>query len=111
MLTFSVKHDLHTNGTFELPLGPNKLLFSNSSGWVARLIERWQTSLIYNVFSGNPRTLIGGHMRYAAGLRPLDRGQNRLDIVSPLFDNQMKGHAVWDGPNNNTGTYYGDKFV
>ncbi len=107
----SVKHDLHTNGTFELPIGPNKLFMGNSSGLVARLVERWQMSVIYNAFSGNPRTIIGGHMRYAAGTQTLDRGQNRLDIVSPDFDNQMKGHAQWDGPNNDTGTYYGDKFT
>ena len=84
----SVKHDLHTNGTFELPIGPNKLFMGNSSGLVARLIERWQMSVIYNAFSGNPRTIIGGHMRYAVGTQTLDRGQNRLDIVSPDFDNR-----------------------
>ena len=62
-----MKHDLHTNGTFELPIGPNKLFMGNSSGLVARLVERWQLSVIYNAFSGNPRTIIGGHMRYAVG--------------------------------------------
>jgi hypothetical protein len=106
-----VQHDLHSNGTFELPIGPNKLLFGNTSGWVARMIERWQMSVIYNVFSGNPRTLIGAHMRYATGLQTLDQGQNRLNIVSPNFDNEMRGHAEWNGPNNDTGTYYGDRFV
>jgi hypothetical protein len=107
----SVKHDLHTNGTFELPFGPNKLFLGNSSGWLARLTERWQMSVIYNAFSGNPRTVIGAHMFYAVGEQTLDRGQSRLDIVSPLFDNRMKGHAQWDGPTNDTGTYYGDKFM
>jgi hypothetical protein len=107
----SVKHDLHTNGTFELPIGPNKLFLGNSSGWLARLTERWQISVIYNAFSGNPRTIIGAHMRYAVGEQTLDRGQNRLNIVSPNFDNQMKGHAVWNGENNDTGLYYGNKFT
>jgi hypothetical protein len=35
-------HTLRTNGTIDLPFGPNKLLFGNTSGWFARAIERWQ---------------------------------------------------------------------
>ena len=45
-------HSLRTNGTVELPIGPNKLLFGNCSGLVARLIERWQTSFIFNASRG-----------------------------------------------------------
>ena len=107
----AVKHDIRTNGTFELPIGPNKLLFPNSSGWVARLVERWQASVILNASSGNPRTIIGAHMFYATGNQNLDSAQNRVDVVSPLFDLNMRGHAVWDGPNRDTGTYYGSKLV
>ena len=44
------------NGTIELPIGPNKLLFGNTTGWVARLLERWQTSFIFNGASGTPTT-------------------------------------------------------
>ena len=59
-------HNLRMNGTVELPIGPNKLLFANSSGWVARLIERWQTSFILNMSSGQPSSITGaGTMRYA----------------------------------------------
>ena len=29
----SVKHDFHTNGTFELPIGPNKLLWVTAPVW------------------------------------------------------------------------------
>ena len=108
----AVKHDLRTNGTFEVPIGPNKLLFANSSGWAARLIERWQMSFIANASSGNPRTIIGAPMFYATGNQNLDAGQNRVNIVSPLFDQSMKGHVLWNGPNNDTGTYYGsNKFT
>ena len=106
----AVRHDLRTNGTFELPIGPGRLLFSNSSGWVARLLEQWQTGIIFNVSSGNPRTIIGAHMLYATGNQNLDSAQNRANIVSPLFDQEMKGHVAWNGPNNNSGLYYGDQF-
>ena len=47
----SSPHALRMNGTVELPIGPNKLLFANASGWVARAIERWQTSFIFNASS------------------------------------------------------------
>jgi hypothetical protein len=105
----AVRHDLRTNGTFDVPIGPGRLLFANSSGWVARIIEHWQTGVIFNVSSGNPRTIIGAHMLYATGNQNLDSAQNRVDIVSPSFDQAMKGHVVWNGPGSNTGLYYGDK--
>ena len=105
----NVTHDIRTNGTFELPIGPNKLLFGNSTGWLARAVEKWQTSIIFNTSSGNPRTVIAGHMFYAGGNQNLDGGQNRADVVSSLFDTHMKGHAEWNGA---TGSYYGaDKYV
>ena len=49
-----VTHDFRANGTFSLPFGPNRLLFSNTSGWVARLIEDWQSSFIINANTGQP---------------------------------------------------------
>ena len=58
----SVTHDLRTNGVIELPIGPNKLLFGNSSGWLARVLERWQAGAILNLSSGTPTsiTALGG---------------------------------------------------
>src|SRR5207248_10849605 len=110
----AVRHDIRTNGTFELPIGPGKMLLPKTSGWFGRLIEHWQTGMIFNVSSGNPRTIIGARTLYAggltSGLQNLDSAQNRVDIVSPLFNQAMKGNVVWNGPNNNSGLYYGDKF-
>src|SRR4030095_5329244 len=66
----SVSGDLRTNGTFELPIGPNKLFFGNTSGWVARLIEGWQTSFILNMSTGQPSSVTGaGTMRRQRALR------------------------------------------
>jgi hypothetical protein len=112
-----VRHDLRTNGTLELPIGPNKLLFKSSSGLVARLIERWQTSLILNWASGNPRTIAAAHTRYAGGSNTIDNGQNKAMIASPLFNPSLKGHAEWNGPiapghpGPDTGTYWGTNWV
>ena len=68
-------HSLRTNGTFELPFGPNKVLFGNSSGWVARVIEGWQMGLIYNLSSGAPVSITAANMLYGNGLP---------DIVNPV---------------------------
>ena len=106
-----VRHDFRTNGTFELPIGPGKLLLPQSTGLVGRLLEHWQTGFIFNVSSGNPRTVIGAHTMYATGNQNLDAGQNRADLVAPqLFSPNTKGHLVWD-PAGNHGFFYGkDKF-
>ena len=93
----SVSHDLRTNGVIELPIGPNKLLFANSSGWLARVTERWQAGVILNLSSGTPTsiTALGG----------LTYGTTVPDVVGPW--NARSGTARWDGQNN-VGTYFGD---
>ena len=93
----SVSHDLRTNGVIELPIGPNKLLFANSSGWLARIIERWQAGVILNLSSGTPTSIdaLGG----------LTYGNTVPDVVGPW--DLRTGTARWDGENNR-GTYFGD---
>lgn len=93
----SVAHDLRTNGVIELPVGPNKLLFSNSSGVLARVLERWQAGFILNLSSGTPSsvTALGG----------LTYGTTVPDVVGPF--GVRTGSAKWDGVNNR-GSYFGD---
>jgi hypothetical protein len=102
-----VRHDLRVNGTFELPVGPGQMFASKSTGWLGRVIEHWQTGFIFNVSSGNPRTVIGAHMLYATGNQNLDAAQNRADLVAPqLFSPNTKGHLQWN-PAGNNGFFYG----
>jgi hypothetical protein len=75
-------HDFRTNGTFSLPIGPNQLLFGNSSGVVARIIEGWQMSWIANLNTGQPLSIAAQSMLYGLGTP---------DIVGP-FD--LKGGNV-----------------
>jgi hypothetical protein len=107
-----VRHDFRLNGTFELPIGQGKMLLGHTSGLLARLVEHWQTGFIFNVSSGNPRTVTAGHMFYATGNQNLDAGQNRADLVAPeLFSPNTKGHLQWNPPGNN-GFWYGkDKWL
>jgi hypothetical protein len=91
-------HSYRMNGTFELPIGPNKLLLGNSSGLIARLLERWQTSFILNLASGSPADIGGaGTTRY---------GNARYVVANPLWQ-IPEGKVVWNGPGGNTGTFYG----
>jgi len=96
----NIGHDFRTNGTVELPIGPNKLLLPNSSGPLARALERWQAGFIFSVSQGAPRSLstlstfqgqtVGSNMLYANG---------RPNIVGP-WDNP-DGHVQWNGQNGN----------
>jgi hypothetical protein len=80
-------HDFRGNGIFELPIGPNKLLLANSSGWLARAVEHWQTGLIVNINSGAPTSITAGNMLYANGV---------ADVVAP-FDART-GTVHWGDP-------------
>jgi hypothetical protein len=100
----SIAQEFRMNGTFELPLGPNRLVFRNSSGWLARALERWQTSIIYSWSGGPPRDAYSNQFLYAATgssnqPRPLP------NMVGPWVD--LKTNFKWNGPNNNSGTIFG----
>jgi len=96
-----VTHDFRSNGTFELPFGPNKLFFGSTSGWVARMIERWQTSFIVNFSTGAPTSITAGNMLYGNGV---------ADVVGPFDLRQGKVH--WGdvgGSGQLVGSYFGDE--
>jgi hypothetical protein len=100
----SITHDWRSNGTIELPIGPNKLIFGNSSGWLARMLERWQLGAILNLSGGRPVSIsaltglnYAGNGTTGANVRP--------DVVGPF--NVRKADLVWDGPNNR-GSLFGE---
>jgi hypothetical protein len=92
-----VSHDFRSFGTFELPIGPNKLLFSNSSGVVARIIEGWQASFIINASTGQHGNISAANMLYGNGV---------ADIVNPM--DVTSGRVSWSGQNGN---YFGSGTV
>jgi hypothetical protein len=92
---------MRTNGTIELPVGPGKLFYSGAHGWIGRLVEHWQTSFILNMGTGTPASIGGaGTMRY---------GNPRYQVTSDW--KLPEGHAAWNGPGGNTGTYFGTNYV
>ena len=89
--TNHVTHDFRSYGIFDLPVGPGKLLFRNSSGWTARLIEGWQTSFIVNVSTGQPASVAAANMLYANGV---------ADLVG-RFEGSALGKVQWNGDYGN----------
>jgi hypothetical protein len=87
-------HEFRSNATFELPIGPNKLFLGNTSGWLARLAERWQTSIIFNLATGSPTSISS---TYGAGNAPTGLYANSVaDVVGPF--NLRKGSVHWGDP-------------
>jgi hypothetical protein len=92
-------HEFRMNGTFDLPIGPNKLLFGNSSGPLARALEGWKMSWTYNGFSGSPASISAQDMLYDNGT---------ADVVGPW--KVKKGNVQWGadvGGQNLGGTFFG----
>jgi hypothetical protein len=57
LVGFHRTHDIRSNGTFELPFGPNRRFLSSGSGFLTRLVERWQLGGIFSWTSGAPLTI------------------------------------------------------
>jgi hypothetical protein len=102
---------VRTNMVFELPIGPNKLMLGNSSGALARVIERWQVGVIYNYNTGGYTSMPAQNGLYALGTPDIvwtPFTQTALDILK-------QGNVTWGTRNtSSTGTegrYYGDNFA
>ena len=85
--------------SFGLPLGPGQLLFKQSSGTLARIFERWETSWILNVGSGAPANISAANMLYANGVP---------DIVG-AFDSKAANVQWTDG--EIAGNYFGRAYT
>jgi hypothetical protein len=90
------KHDFRTNGSFDLPIGPSKLVFSKSSGVLARVIEGWKAGWIVNLISGAPTNISAQSMLYASGTP---------DVVGP-FDSKDVGVHWGTGANATSANYF-----
>jgi len=85
------EHVLVDYGTFALPLGPQKLLFGNSTGLPARILENWEASWVVNLSSGAPLNVTAANMMYGLGVP---------DIVGN-FDTKDMFQWINGAPNGN----------
>jgi hypothetical protein len=110
------KFDFRSHGTFVLPFGPNKLVLGNSTGWVSRAIEDWQLSMIFNMSSGMPNTIVGRSALYEslnssnfgfppANLSPVDLSPAGLARFGNFAHGIGKVHWAEGAA---TGTYFND---
>ncbi len=60
-------HDIRSNGTWQLPFGPQRSFLGNTNGIVARLVERWQLGGIFSWTSGAPLTILSGRSTITGG--------------------------------------------
>jgi hypothetical protein len=94
----NIPHDIRTNGTMELPVGPGKLLLGNSSGILARVLERWQIGAILNMSAGRPVTLLGGTGLNYGSSTSSTTPTIAADVVGD-FD-VRQADLYWDGVRN-----------
>lgn len=89
-------HMFQTNGTYQLPIGPDRKLFGKSTGALARALEAWQVGWIFNLASGPTMDIQAANMLYANGVP---------DIAGPFpFD---KAGVRWG---QDAGTYTGGNY-
>jgi hypothetical protein len=93
----SQTHDFRANGGIRLPIGPGQLLLGNSSGWLARVVEGWETNAILVLSSGTPVSITAlGGLTYGT----------TTPVVVGDFDIR-KADYVFDG-DNNRGIWFGE---
>ena len=98
-----ITHDFRSNGSFALPFGPNQLLFRNSSGVLARIVEGWQSSFIVESEHGNATSVTSTYLQNGTTASPTGLYANSVpDIVGP-FPVKSFGKVQWNG---NFGGYF-----
>jgi hypothetical protein len=103
-------HDFKGYGTFELPIGPGKLLMGSSHGVLARVIEGWQASGIVNLSSGSPANISASYVNASSGLASQTGlyGNAVPDIVGKFpRDGKVKWQSVSNPADHNFGSYFG----
>jgi hypothetical protein len=97
----SSPHSYRMNGTVELPIGPNKLVLGNSSGWIARAVERWQTSFILSAANATRASALPGLSHFYG---------NPGYIIASTNWQLPNGNFKWeDGASS--GSLYGNTFI
>jgi len=95
-------HIFRSNGNIDLPFGPGKLLFGNSSGALARAIEGWRFGSIYTLSSGAWTSITAQSMLYANGVP---------DVSNPaLVQELLDAAGVKWGVKSAAGVVEGDYF-
>jgi hypothetical protein len=93
------KHTLRSYGTYSLPIGPGQLLLGNSTGLLARVVEGFQVSWIYNLVSGTPLNASSQRAGWYNNSEPI--------LVNPDLFDAHSGKVAW-GEKAQFGSYFGN---
>src|SRR5262249_12069242 len=109
----NVTHDFRSYGTFELPIGPGRLLLGKSSGALARAVEGWQSSFIVNLSTGQPANIQSSYVNSVSGIATnsptgLFGAANAVPDIVGRFPGKGFGKVQWNG---NFGSYLGSGFA
>ncbi len=103
LLGYHRTHDVRSNGTLELPFGPNRKFLSGAPGFVSRLVERWQLGGIMTWSSGAPLTLTAPSSELTwtpvPGQIGIGRTSNTPDILGAFPKSSGKITKVANGAN------------
>ncbi|MCS6806338.1 MAG: carboxypeptidase-like regulatory domain-containing protein [Acidobacteriota bacterium] len=67
-LVFDREHVVKLNGIYELPIGPGRRFWNGGPRVIAKMLEGWQLSGIFQAYSGRPRVITAGRFTlYGAG--------------------------------------------
>jgi len=96
-------HAFTSYGTYDLPFGPNRQLFSGvNPNILGRIIGGWQLSWIHTMQTGRPASIGVTTGISSSGGRP--------DYVGDKPYNTKSGHVVWN-PGDRTGNYFNNKLL
>jgi hypothetical protein len=56
LLSYDIPNVWRMSGIWDMPFGPGKQFLGQNRGLLSRLVERWQTAVIFNKQSGTPTT-------------------------------------------------------
>jgi hypothetical protein len=101
------QHAVVNYGTFELPVGPNKLFFGGASGVWGRIAEGWQASWVANLTSGSPANVSAQSMLYALGVPDIVGDFDIKNLNYFWKEGNLAGNAFADA--NGAGTYVRSK--
>src|SRR5262249_54621389 len=92
--------------------GPGQLLFGNTAGVLARVIEGWQTSFIVNASTGQPASIsssyLNGTIISPTGLYGTGTNAASAPDVVGSFSSKGFGQLGWSG---DYGSFFGSQFT
>ncbi|HLQ77069.1 MAG TPA: TonB-dependent receptor, partial [Terriglobia bacterium] len=104
LLAFHRTHDFRSNGTLELPFGPNRKFLKVGPGFLERIVERWQLGGIFHWSSGAPVTITAANAETTWSPIPATVNLGRTSNTPLILGSFPK--SIGSITHNSTGGYY-----